>query len=429
MKAGKQTIKGIKAREILDSRGWPTVEAKVWLADGTVATASVPSGASTGMFEALELRDGGKRLQGKGVKRAVRNVEDLIAPKLKGKDIKAIRAIDETMLAIDGTENKSKLGANATLAVSLACAHAGAKARKQPLYKHIRQIYKLKDGAYKFPLPMMNIVNGGRHANNTLSIQEFMIVPTGPNMAARVWRGVEVFQALKSLLAKDGHLTLVGDEGGFAPSLKDNEAALQYIVRAIEKAGFKPGKDVSLASDLAASEFFTEGKGYDFDFKVAGKEGKRFYRTPEMIDLLKTWIDKYHLISIEDPLNEESWQDWQMLTHALGNRVQIVGDDLFVTNVKRLQKGIEMGVANAILIKVNQIGTLSETMDAILLARKHGYKVIISHRSGETGDTTIADLAVAVNAEFIKTGSLSRSERVEKYNRLMAIEQELKKAW
>lgn len=429
MKSGKHTIKQIRAREILDSRGWPTIEAKVILSDGTFASASVPSGASTGSFEALELRDGGKRLQGKGVKRAVRNVEDLIAPELKGMDIKGLRQIDEAMLKLDGTENKQKLGANAMLAVSLACAHAGAKAKATPLYKYLRQAYKIKDGAYKFPLPMMNIVNGGRHANNTLSIQEFMVVPNGPSMAARIWRGVEVFQSLKSLLAKEGHLTLVGDEGGFAPSLKDNEQALQYIVRAIEDAGYKPGKDVNLASDLATSEFYTEGKGYDFDFKIEGKSGRKFFRTPEMIDLLKTWIDKYHLISIEDPLDEESWQDWQVLTQALGNRVQVVGDDLFVTNVKRLQKGIEMGVANAILIKVNQIGTLSETMDAIMLARKHGYKVIISHRSGETGDTTIADLSVAVNAEFIKTGSLSRSERVEKYNRLMAIEMELKKSW
>jgi enolase len=333
------------------------------------------------------------------------------------------------MLDLDGTENKKKLGANAMLAVSLACARAGAMQKNIPLYRHLRSMYRIKASGWKFPLPMMNIINGGEHANNTLSIQEFMIVPKGASMEARVWRGVEVFQHLKKLLAKDGYLTLVGDEGGFAPTLKNNEHAMEYIIKAIKDAGYKPGKDVFVASDLAASEFFKKDKGYDFDYKIKGKKGKNFMHTKEIIKMLREWIKKYHIISLEDPLDEEQWEDWAELTKALGKKVQIVGDDLFVTNVDRLQKGIDMGVANAILIKVNQIGTLTETMNAIKLARKHGYKVIISHRSGETGDTTIADLSLAVNSDFIKTGSLSRSERVEKYNRLMEIEQELKKKW
>lgn len=422
-------IKQVTAREVLDSRGWPTVEAKVVLKGGAQATASVPSGASTGTFEAWELRDGGQRLQGKGVLKAVSNVNKLIAPKIKGMDARHLQEIDAAMVALDGTENKKRLGANALLAVSLACAHAGAKQAELPLYRHLRAVYGIKGKTFSFPRPMMNIVNGGQHANNTLSIQEFMVVPEGKTMAERVWRGVEVFQSLKKILAGEGFLTLVGDEGGFAPQVKDNEAALQYIIKAIEAAGFVPGKDVSLASDLATSEFYTEKKGYDFDYKIPDRKGRKFLSPREVTEMLKNWIKKYHLISIEDPLNEESWDDWASLTKSLGKQVQIVGDDLFVTNVKRLQKGIDMGVANAILIKVNQIGTLSETMAAIMLARAHGYHVIISHRSGETGDTTIADLAVAVNAEFIKTGSLSRSERVEKYNRLMAIEQELHGKW
>lgn len=422
-------ITSVRAREILDSRGWPTVEAQIGLAGGAMATASVPSGASTGTFEAWELRDGGKRLQGKGVRKAVGNVNGAIAKALKGMDVRKMRAIDAAMLALDGTDNKKHLGANALLAVSLACAHAGAKQAGLPLYRHLRAVYGVKEKAFRLPRPMMNIVNGGRHADNPLSIQEFMVVPEGKTMAERVWRGVEVFQSLKKILAKAGYLTLVGDEGGFAPTLKDNEEALKYIIEAIRAAGFTPGKEISLASDLATSEFFTAGRGYDFDFKIKGRAGKHYQSTDDVIAMLKRWIKQYHLISIEDPLHEEQWDDWAVLTKALGKQAQIVGDDLFVTNVKRLQKGIDMGVANAILIKVNQIGTLSETMAAITLARTHGYNVIISHRSGETGDTTIADLAVATNAEFIKTGSLSRSERVEKYNRLMAIELDLKKQW
>lgn len=422
-------ISSIQAREILDSRGWPTVEAKVTLKGGAKATASVPSGASTGSFEAWELRDKAKRMHGKGVTKAVNHINTKIAKSLKGMDVRKLSRIDQTMIDLDGTENKKKLGANALLAVSLACAHVGAKQKNQPLYKHLRTVYRIKEKNYKFPLPMMNIINGGEHANNTLSIQEFMIVPFGPNMKARVWRGAEVFQTLKKLLAKDGYLTLVGDEGGFAPTLKNNEEALQYINKAIQEAGFKPGKDVHVASDLAASEFYNPEKGYDFDYKIPGKQGKKYHDAKGVTKMLNEWLKKYNIISLEDPLDEEAWEDWQGLTKALGKKVQIVGDDLFVTNSKRLQKGIDMGVANAILIKVNQIGTLTETMDAIKLARKHGYNVIISHRSGETGDTTIADLSVAVNADYIKTGSLSRSERVEKYNRLMEIELELQKKW
>lgn len=425
----KFAIKDIKAREIVDSRGWPTVEAKVILQGGAMAKASVPSGASTGSFEAWELRDKGKRLYGKGVTKAVRHINTSIKKKIKGMDVTKLSQIDQAMLDLDGTENKKKLGANALLAVSLACAKAGAEQKNVPLYKHLRSMYRVKEKGWKFPLPMMNIINGGEHANNTLSIQEFMIVPKGSSMESRVWRGVEVFQHLKKLLAKDGYLTLVGDEGGFAPTLKNNEHAMQYIIKAIKDAGYKPGKDVFVASDLAASEFYQKGKGYDFDYKIKGKKGKRFHNTKDIVKMLSEWIKKYHIISLEDPLDEEEWQDWAELTKALGKKVQIVGDDLFVTNEKRLKKGIDMGVANAILIKVNQIGTLTETMNAIKLARKHGYKVIISHRSGETGDTTIADLSLAVNSDYIKTGSLSRSERVEKYNRLMEIEQELKKKW
>ncbi len=422
-------IKSVMAREILDSRGWPTIEAKIVLRGGGEGRASVPSGASTGSFEAWELRDEGKRLHGKGVLKAVSNVNKLIAGKIKGMDVRKLTEIDAAMMALDGTENKKRLGANALLSVSLACAHAAANQAGKPLYQYLRTMYGIKGKTYTFPRPMMNIINGGQHANNTLSIQEFMIVPNGKTMSERVWRGVEVFQSLKKLLSTDGYLTLVGDEGGFAPQLKDNEHALQYIVKAIETAGFVPGKDIALASDLATSEFFAEGKGYDFDYKIPEKKGRKFRTAKEVTEMLKKWIAEYHLISIEDPLNEESWDEWAALTKSLGKSVQVVGDDLFVTNVKRLQKGIDMGGANAILIKVNQIGTLSETMAAIALAREHGYNVIISHRSGETGDTTIADLALAVNAEFIKTGSLSRSERVEKYNRLLEIEQELHGTW
>lgn len=411
-------IKNIYAREILDSRGNPTVSVKVQLKNGIEAEASVPSGASTGIHEALELRDGDpNRYNGKGVLKACRNVNKKIFPSLKGMKVDQQKKIDVLMNALDGTENKSKLGANAILGVSLACAKAAAKAHRKPLYQYIRKAFGLKYKGYLLPVPMMNIFNGGRHANNGLSIQEFMIVPQARKFKDRVKIGSEVFHALKAILAKRKYLTLVGDEGGFADGPQDNEEVLKLIIKAIKKAGYKPGKDVFLASDFAASEFLSRKK---YKFSPTKK-----LNALEMIDLMEKWIAKYPIISIEDGLAEDDWENWERMTIRLGNKIMLVGDDLFVTNVSRLQKGIENEVANAILIKVNQIGTLSETISAIQLAQKHNYKIVVSHRSGETCDTTIADLAVAVNAEYIKTGSLSRSERISKYNRLMQIEEEL----
>ena len=415
-------IKSIKAREILDSRGNPTVQATVTLINGLEGTASVPSGASTGVHEALELRDGGKRYDGKGVLKAVENVNKKIAPKLKGKDVRRPRNLDKIMLDLDGTPNKAKLGANAILAVSLACARAGAVTSKLPLYKYIRQAYKLKENGWNLPTPTMNIINGGKHASNSLTVQEFMVVPKAKTMAKRVQIGAEVFQTLKKLLNEAGYQTLVGDEGGFAPNLKKNEDALDFIMKAIKKAGYVPGKDAFLASDLALSEYYDKKTG---KYSLNDKTGKVKVSADEVIKTLDKWIKKYPIISLEDPLDEDDWVNWMKATGFLGNKVAIVGDDLFVTNVERLQKGIDMGVGNAILIKLNQIGSLSETIDAIYLAKENKYKVSVSHRSGETSDTFIADLAVAVNADFIKTGSLSRSERVSKYNRLMKIEEEL----
>lgn len=428
-------IKQIKAREILDSRGNPTVSVKVILTDGTVGVASVPSGASTGAHEALELRDGDKkRYGGKGVLKAVNNVNKKIFPKLKGMDITKQREIDEKMLKLDGTENKSRLGANAILGVSLACAHAAAKYKKQPLYKYLRSIYRLKYKGWKLPIPTMNIINGGKHADNNLSMQEFMIVPLQKKMKERVRVGAEIFHALKKILKARKQVTAVGDEGGFAPNLKNNEAAFELIIQAIKKAGFVPGKDVATACDVAASEFYNPETGnykwnkdtWDNPSAGSGSSSKvKELNCKYLIAKYKTWPKKYHTISIEDGLAEDDWKNWQKMTRQIGKKTILVGDDLFVTNSRRLKQGIETGVANAILIKVNQIGTLSETIDTIKLAQRHGYKTSISHRSGETADTTIADLAVAVNSEFIKTGSLSRSERVEKYNRLMEIEEEL----
>ena len=415
-------IKSIKAREILDSRGNPTVQATVTLTNGIEGTASVPSGASTGVHEALELRDGGKRYDGKGVLKAVNNVNKKIALKLKGKDVRKQRNIDNIMLKLDGTPNKAKLGANAILAVSLACARAGAATAKTPLYKYIREAYKLKEKGWKLPTPTMNIINGGQHASNSLTVQEFMVVPKAKTMAKRVQIGAEVFQALKKLLKAAGYQTLVGDEGGFAPNLKKNEDALDFIMKAIKKAGYVPGKDAYLASDLALSEYYDKKSG---KYSLNDKTGKTKVSADEVIKTLDKWMKKYPIISLEDPLDEDDWVNWMKVTGFLGDKVSIVGDDLFVTNVERLQKGIDMGVGNAILIKLNQIGSLSETIDAIYLAKENKYKVSVSHRSGETSDTFIADLAVAVNADFIKTGSLSRSERVSKYNRLMKIEEEL----
>ncbi|MDO8581642.1 MAG: phosphopyruvate hydratase [bacterium] len=411
------SIQSIVAREILDSRGNPTVEARVTLANGVTAVASVPSGASTGSHEALELRDGGKRYGGKGVLKAVANVNGPIARALKGKDVRQQRMLDETMLALDGTKNKSKLGANAILAVSLACARVAALASKLPLYRYLRKAYKLQTTNYKLPLAMMNIVNGGVHADSGLSIQEFMIIPRAKTFAERVRWGAEVFQALKGILKVKGFSTLVGDEGGFAPHLGANEKAPQIILEAIKKAGYQAGKEVALASDFASSEFYKNGKYYF--------EKEKVLSASEMIATIERWMKKYPFVSIEDPLAEDDWDNWVVMTKKLGKRMQFVGDDFFVTSVDRLQKGIDCGAANAILIKVNQIGSLTETMDCIILAKKNGYRTAISHRSGETADTFIADLAVAVNSEYIKTGSLSRSERLEKYNRLMEIEREL----
>ena len=414
------SIKTITAREILDSRGNPTVEATVVLHDGSEGTAKVPSGASTGTHEALELRDGGKRYGGKGVLRAVKNVNGAIAKALNGMDAGLQRKIDETMIALDGTKNKKKLGANAMLSVSLACARAAATSKRRPLYQHIRQTFRLKEKGWRMPVATMNVINGGRHADNNLTIQEFMIVPIHRKFAERVRMGAEVFHALGEMLRAKGYATGVGDEGGYAPEFADNEQALKYLTQAIQKAGYAPGRDVALAMDVAASEFFTKEKYYF-------KNPKHASTAAEVIETLSLWTRKYPLVSIEDPLAEDDWGNWRIITKKLGRRMPIVGDDLFVTNVERIQRGIDEGVANAVLIKLNQIGTLSETIDAIALAKKHHYKISVSHRSGETSDTFIADLAVAVNADFIKTGSLSRSERVEKYNRLMAIEAEVGK--
>lgn len=414
----KLTISKITAQEILDSRGNPTVRATVVLSDGSKGVAAVPSGASTGTHEALELRDGGTRYGGKGVLKAVKNVEGVIAKKLVGLEAGKQSEIDLVLLKLDGTANKSKLGANAILAVSLAHARAAATSQKQPLYKWIRNNFKLPEKKWVLPVPTMNIVNGGRHANNGLSIQEFMIVPIHKKMTERVRIGAEVFHTLAGLLNKKGFPTGVGDEGGFAPSLPNNEQAIKLIMQAIKEAGFTAGKQVCLAMDFAASEFFRAGKYYFENPQTAST-------ADQMIDLVLLWSRRYPIISIEDPLAEDDWQAWEKITKRLGKDLTLVGDDLFVTNVKRIQMGLEKKAANAVLIKLNQIGTLSETIAAIYLAKQHKYKVSVSHRSAETADTFIADLAVAVNAEFIKTGSLSRSERVEKYNRLMEIEAEL----
>lgn len=414
----KTTIAGVRGREILDSRGNPTVEASIILSDGSVGIAAVPSGASTGTHEALELRDGAKRYGGKGVLKAVKHVNTILFHGLRGKDAALQRAIDHRMLALDGTANKRKLGANAILAVSLATARAAAVSLKIPLYRHIRSTFRLKERGWRMPVPTMNIVNGGRHADNGLSIQEFMIVPHHKQFAERVRIGSQVFHTLGQLLQSKKYATGVGDEGGYAPELTNNEHALKFIVEAIKHAGFTPGKHVFLAMDIAASEFYHGGKYYFLSQKVG-------WNADKVIRTLAGWMKTYPIISIEDPLAEDDWDNWKIATKMLGKHAAVVGDDLFVTNVDRIQKGIDMGVGNAVLIKLNQIGSLSETVDAIYMAKHNGYQVSVSHRSGETADTFIADLSVAVNADFIKTGSLSRSERVEKYNRLMAIEMEV----
>lgn len=419
-------IDKIHAHEILDSRGNPTLKVSVLLKDGTVGSASVPSGASTGIHEALELRDGDKkRYGGKGVLKAVANVNTKIAQALTGKSVFDQRALDEAMLVLDGTLNKHRLGANAILGVSLACAHAGAKAKRMPLYRYLNKTFSLDktygtDRTYLLPYPTMNILNGGRHADWAIDVQECMIIPQQKIFRERLRCGAEIFHALATVLKKRGFSTQVGDEGGYAPKLKKNEEALKLILEAIRKAGFAPGKDVKLGMDVASSEFYNE-KNKRYTFKTEGT----VLTAEHLQKLYLSWAKRYPIALIEDPFAQDDWDHWAAFTQAAGKKLTIVGDDFFVTNVERLKKGIELGAANAVLIKVNQIGTLSETMETILLAQKHGYKIVVSHRSGETEDTTIADLAVAVNAEYIKTGSLSRSERLAKYNRLLEIEEEL----
>ncbi len=411
-------ISNIHGREILDSRGNPTVEAVVKLSSGVMAKAAVPSGASTGTHEALELRDGGARYQGKGVLRAVKNIDALIAKKLIGMSPGKQRMIDETMIELDGTEMKEKLGANAILAVSLATARAAALESRLPLYQHIRKTFGLAVKGFRIPVATMNILNGGRHATNSLTCQEFMIIPVHKKFRERVRMGSEIFHCLAHLLTQKGFSTGVGDEGGFAPQLPNNERGIQLIIKAIQAAGYTPGKQVYLGLDVASSEFYRGGKYYfDGPQNPVGAD--------VVISTLESWARRYPIIFLEDGLAEDDWKNWKILTKKLGGKLSLVGDDLFVTNTKRIERGITEDIANAVLIKLNQIGTVSETIDAILLAQKNKYKVAVSHRSGETADTFIADLAVAVNAEFIKTGSLSRSERVEKYNRLMEIEEEL----
>lgn len=408
-------IENIIAREIMDSRGNPTVETDVVLASGVRGRAGVPSGASTGTREALELRDGDKsRYNGKGVSKAVANINGPIRDAILGMDANAQRDIDSRMLELDGTDNKSKLGANALLGVSLASAHAAAAESGQMLFQYLGG-----DNAVNLPVPMMNIINGGSHADNSVDVQEFMVMPVGASSFSEALRcGAEIFHALRGVLHDKGMNTNVGDEGGFAPNLSSNEEALETILVAIEKAGYSAGKDVYLALDVASSEFYKDGV-YDL-----ASEGKQ-YDSAGFVDFLAKWADNYPIISIEDGLDEGDWDGWKLLSDRLNDRVQLVGDDLFVTNPKILQEGIDKGIANSILIKVNQIGTLSETMDAIELAHSSGYTSVTSHRSGETEDTTIADLSVSSNAKQIKTGSLSRSDRVAKYNQLLRIEQEL----
>ena len=411
-------IASIHAREILDSRGNPTVEADVVLEDGTRGRAAVPSGASTGEHEAVELRDGDKKhYLGKGVMNAVDNVESVIAPELAGMDATNQRLIDATMISLDGAENKGKLGANAILAVSMACARAAAESLGVPLYRYLGGV-----NACVLPTPMMNILNGGAHADNNVDFQEFMVMPVGAETFSDALRwGTEVFHTLKGVLKKKGYNTAVGDEGGFAPSLKSNLEAIEVILEAIELAGYKAGEEIAIALDPASSEFYDKTAGR-YIFKKSDKSEKT---SDQMADYWANWVRQYPIVSIEDGLAEDDWQGWKYLTEKVGRKIQLVGDDLFVTNVKRLQRGIDEQVGNSILVKVNQIGSISETLDAIELARRNGYTAVISHRSGETEDTFIADLAVGTNAGQIKTGSASRTDRIAKYNQLLRIEEEL----
>lgn len=409
-------ITDIYAREILDSRANPTIEVEVWTESGGYGRAGVPSGASTGAFEAVELRDGDKnRYLGKGVLKAVDNVNNIIAPELIGRDSLAQVEIDKLLIELDGTPNKGKLGANAILGVSIACAKAAADTLGLPLYQYLGGV-----NGKVLPVPMMNILNGGQHADNNVDIQEFMIMPVGAESFIEALRMcAEVFHNLKSVLKAKGYNTAVGDEGGFAPNLTSNEEALQVIIEAIKKTGYEPGRDIYIAMDAAATELYKEDGKYHLDGEGVVKTSE------EMVDYYESLINKYPIISLEDGLSEEDWDGWKLLTERLGKKIQLVGDDLFVTNTERLSKGIEMGVANSILIKVNQIGTLTETLDAIQMANRAGYTAVVSHRSGETEDVTIADLVVAVNAGQIKTGAPSRTDRVAKYNQLIRIEEGL----
>jgi len=408
-------IVDVVARQIIDSRCFPTVEVEVYLDDGTMGRAAVPSGASTGMYEAVELRDGDKdKFLGKGVLTAVKNVNDIIAEELIGCNVYEQSYIDKMLIELDGTNNKSKLGANAILGVSLAVANAAANSLNMPLYRYIGGV-----NAKVLPVPMMNIINGGSHADNSVDLQEFMIMPAGaPTFSEALRMCAEVYHTLKKILNDKGYATGIGDEGGFAPNLKSNQEALDVIIEAIGKAGYKAGEEIFIAIDAASSEYYKDGK------YVLEHEG-RTLTSAEMVDFFEEWVNKYPIISIEDGMAEEDWDGWKLITERLGKKVQLVGDDLFVTNTERLEKGIELGVGNSILIKLNQIGTLTETLNAIEMANRAGYTAVVSHRSGETEDTTIADLVVAVNAGQIKTGAPARSERVAKYNQLLRIEEEL----
>ena len=407
-------IVSIHARQILDSRGNPTVEADVMTESGIIGRAAVPSGASTGTHEAVELRDGGKAYMGKGVQKAVANVNTFIAEALVGENVLNQREIDSILLELDGTENKKKLGANAILAVSLAAAKAGAQAAGLPLYRYVGGT-----NARTLPIPLMNILNGGAHADNKIDFQEFMIVPVGATTFSDGLRmGVEIFHNLKKVLKAKGYSTNVGDEGGFAPEIKSNEEAIETVLKAIESSGYKPGEQVMIAMDAAASEFYDAKK-------IFHKSDNKVLTSEEMVDYWAKWVKKYPIVSIEDGLAEDDWKGWKLLTESIGSKCQLVGDDLFVTNVKRLQEGIDKNIANSILVKVNQIGSLTETIDTVDLAHRNRYTSVMSHRSGETEDSTIADLAVALNCGQIKTGSASRSDRMAKYNQLLRIEEQL----
>lgn len=418
----REKIDLLHAHEILDSRGNPTVHVTVLLASGLRGSASVPSGASTGIHEALELRDGDtSRYRGKGVLKAVKNVNVTLNKALRGMNVFDLRGIDDAMRILDGTVNKHRLGANAILGVSLACAHAGARRADLPLYEHLRDMYGISQKDYRLPTPFLNVFNGGLHADTNLDMQEFIIIPHGfKTFSRKLQAGSEIFHALGDVLHADGLDTDVGNEGGYAPDVGETENALEYLSKAVKKAKYKLGKEIGFGIDVAASEFFDAKKE-----KYILKTDRRKLDGEQLIKLYEAWAKKYPLMSVEDGLEQDQWDDWQELTKRMGKKILLVGDDLFVTNVDRVKMGLERKVANAVLIKPNQIGTLSETMDTILLAQKHKYKVVISHRSGETTDTTIADLAVAVNAEYIKSGAPSRSERLAKYNRLLEIEEEL----